>query len=1028
MIVENNTRGSEWNKWDLQVQTILDDGYIELSKYYQELKNNDSNKWTQFVDKVGGENNALLFDSKQHYTDGNKSKQDRCQDYVRTFFAYLEVYNPDLKVIGITDHNYSDTELIDYFMDFSKKTFCKVLPGVEINSGGVHKLIFFEKPPCDQTTFSEGIKIFLSKIGINNPQENGVLKLSDKSLADIVTEIENCNAISIYPHCNSSNGLFQERGKTDRTHLSDIFNKLQSPIILQARNKDAMDKVSIYIKNNPAMFTNEFVSTIAPDSRSLRNIGCPDSNGNYLWIKAEPTFEGFRQIKFETDRVFIGLEPPIIRAYNSKPTKFINKLIVNSIPEYDGSKGLWFQNTVIDFNRELVSIIGNKGSGKSAIADILGLLGDSRRFNNFSFLTTDKFKRKQLAKNFSAELVWQSGDSVTRNLQAETQTDQPETIKYLPQSYFDKLCNDLDDKVFSKELNQVVFSHLSPEARLEKITFEDLVEYKTKNINYEIKAFQEELGKVNTKLCDLEKQLHPQHIAEVTNLKSQKETELKAHIKTKPKEIKVPSNDNQAYKQKIEKLEMLRKEIDSLNKEIDSTTKKIVTLSKDLEDLTNFKSSMRIKENELESFKNSYSHIIEKYNISWDKLLTVKVHYKTIDALIASKTNELTSLKNKTITSELIVKIQDEKLQIKAQKASLKYKVELKEESLHKLTNELRGPEKKYQEYQGAIKIWEEEKKKIEGDKDQVGTIAFYDNQLKYIKNELKELVDDFRRQRLEKSVEIFNKKSEILNVYNSIKTSVDGVIEVNQSLLQEYRIKLNVGFIINKQEFISNFLTHINQRNKGTFKGVDDGEKFLKELIDNVNFNEIESISLFLNKIIEYLELDQKKEIKEEERKKYIVDQVKDPVEFYNMLFSLDYITINYQLQLDSKNIDTLSPGEKGALLLVFYLMLDKNDIPLVIDQPEDNLDNKSVSKILVPFIKQAKQRRQIIMVTHNPNLAVVADAEQIISVNIDKTNNLSFSYISGGIENPEINKMIVDILEGTFPAFDKRRLKYNR
>ena len=128
----------------------------------------------------------------------------------------------------------------------------------------------------------------------------------------------------------------------------------------------------------------------------------------------------------------------------------------------------------------------------------------------------------------------------------------------------------------------------------------------------------------------------------------------------------------------------------------------------------------------------------------------------------------------------------------------------------------------------------------------------------------------------------------------------------------------------------------------------------------------------------------------------------------------------------LDGKTLNELSPGEKGALLLVFYLMLDKEDIPLIIDQPEDNLDNQSVVKIVVEFMKRAKKRRQIFMVTHNPNLAVVADAEQIIYVNINKQNNNEFTFSSGSIENPEINKCIVDILEGTLPAFGKRKDKY--
>ena len=119
-------------------------------------------------------------------------------------------------------------------------------------------------------------------------------------------------------------------------------------------------------------------------------------------------------------------------------------------------------------------------------------------------------------------------------------------------------------------------------------------------------------------------------------------------------------------------------------------------------------------------------------------------------------------------------------------------------------------------------------------------------------------------------------------------------------------------------------------------------------------------------------------------------------------------------------------SRGEKGALLLVFYLVLDKEDIPLIIDQPEDNLDNNSVAKVLVPYIKEAKSNRQIIMVTHNPNLAVVSDSEQVIKVSIDKENGNVFSFVSGGIETPFINKEIVEVLEGTIPAFTSRKDKY--
>ena len=147
---------------------------------------------------------------------------------------------------------------------------------------------------------------------------------------------------------------------------------------------------------------------------------------------------------------------------------------------------------------------------------------------------------------------------------------------------------------------------------------------------------------------------------------------------------------------------------------------------------------------------------------------------------------------------------------------------------------------------------------------------------------------------------------------------------------------------------------------------------------------------------------------------------------DLYDYIYSMDYIVPFFQLKMNGKPLSSLSPGERGALLLLLYLFIDMDDKPLIIDQPEENLDNESVYKYIVHFIKEAKRRRQIIMVTHNPNLAVVCDADQIIQMKIDKQNGNTVSYESGAIENPTINKIIVDILEGTYPAFHNRDSKY--
>jgi ABC-type Mn2+/Zn2+ transport system ATPase subunit len=107
-------------------------------------------------------------------------------------------------------------------------------------------------------------------------------------------------------------------------------------------------------------------------------------------------------------------------------------------------------------------------------------------------------------------------------------------------------------------------------------------------------------------------------------------------------------------------------------------------------------------------------------------------------------------------------------------------------------------------------------------------------------------------------------------------------------------------------------------------------------------------------------------------------------------------------------------------------YLSIDKeDDRPLIIDQPEENLDPKSIFDELVPLFKEVKNRRQIIIVTHNANLVVNTDADQVIiaKAGAHAPGNLpQISYQSGGLENNDIRKSVCEILEGGEEAFKER------
>jgi len=146
--------------------------------------------------------------------------------------------------------------------------------------------------------------------------------------------------------------------------------------------------------------------------------------------------------------------------------------------------------------------------------------------------------------------------------------------------------------------------------------------------------------------------------------------------------------------------------------------------------------------------------------------------------------------------------------------------------------------------------------------------------------------------------------------------------------------------------------------------------------------------------------------------------------------LYSTDHITIRYGIQYEGVAIEQLSPGTRGIVLLLLYLAVDLRDVrPLIIDQPEENLDPNSVFEELVPHFREARKRRQVIIVTHNANLVVNTDADQVIVARAERTGTSSLptiSYESGSLENSSIRHRVCQILEGGERAFLERERRY--
>lgn len=161
--------------------------------------------------------------------------------------------------------------------------------------------------------------------------------------------------------------------------------------------------------------------------------------------------------------------------------------------------------------------------------------------------------------------------------------------------------------------------------------------------------------------------------------------------------------------------------------------------------------------------------------------------------------------------------------------------------------------------------------------------------------------------------------------------------------------------------------------------------------------------------------------------------------------LFTTNWYDIKYDLKYEKDPFEKMSPGKKAFVVLKLLLEFSEKQCPILIDQPEDSLDNRAIYNELVKYIRTKKESRQIILVTHNSNVVVSADAENVIVANqqgddVNNCGNNKFQYINGPLENTKpkdkdclvvlesqgIREHVCEIMEGGIEAFEKREQRY--
>ena len=907
--VNNYNKGSEWRIWDLHIHTPY--------SICQEYGDNEGN-WEKFI-------------------------------------SSLENLPIDVKVIGITDYYFIDgfKKVMDYKLKKGRlQNIEKIFPILEFRtdtfgSGSENKLqkinlhILFDLD--EKYLETEILKVeeeFINKISITSLSEHKTKSLSKENFSSIGGNLKT-GFESLIPETKQVFEFIESETWKDKTFLFlgyKEWSNLEKNLQLKPLKENLYKKVGAFFSNNAnnnqnnQNWLNKFGDKKLLhsldihgfndlDTFSFNEDGTKKPIANYhcrTWIKADPTFEGLKQIKYEpNERVKIQEINPAFDF--DKP--FFSSINFNEDEQiFIDDNDLIFDKTSknIELNPNLVTIIGGRGEGKSMLTEYI----------SSSFYDKEKTKVGEFSK--SGNLIVEYCKTI-RNSDEKlsfTINNEKHSVDFI---YISQ--GDLKNQVEDREKKSKLATSISNLAKLKKSKFstelndgilqqieelhklKDFLSQKENSISYlegEEKSINEFINNITTEENKDKLDKYSKNLIEfnITNSKKEELNKLKINLNTNIEYLNETIKNVNGEIEKIPKLEnasiTYKNQIDAINlwiTEIENTTKiietEIIKVKSEFEEF--YKGDLTTLLKDIDKFQNSLFEIRKRLTDTKEK----EIKLSKIEKLLFIDTDEIKSLVSK-----------------------------IKEDYIS-------------------------QQRKILSDWNLFSKVEVRQDLNSQQKDIMKNLLVDLN---IEVIIDFDQEK-----FYDEIYHCINGA---------EWRVKNNKQ--AQKDYFkisdLDTFFEFLKTRYLDAY--YDTG--FYKENLTSVLFDE-------------------------EKRKKFI------------KVFPI--------LKYQGKDLNKISVGQKGTVYLKMMLATEAFSKPIIFDQPEDDLDNEFIMTNLIDLFKDLKKYRQVIIVTHNANLVINADAEQVIIANNDKGK---LKYISGSLENETINNKICEILEGGKIAFEKRRDKY--